>query len=48
MIICVPLAVTGFLLSLTLGLDSDPMGLQDDFGVNELKDIPGQVRFNPI
>jgi len=41
-IICVPLAVTGFLLSLTLGLDSDPMGLQDDFGVNELKDIPGE------
>lgn len=38
--VCVPFAATGFFVSLTLGLESDPLGLHDDFAVDDIQDIP--------
>ncbi len=38
--ICIPFAATGFFVSLSLGLDADPLGLHDDFGVDKIRDIP--------
>ena len=37
--VCVPFAATGFFISLTLGLDSDPLGLHDNFGVDLITDV---------
>jgi hypothetical protein len=36
--VLVPVSVTGFLLCLTLGMESDPLGLHDNFGVDLLVD----------
>lgn len=38
-LICVPFAATGFFVSLSLGLDSDPLGLHDDFSLDQLRDL---------
>ena len=40
--VCVPISVTGFFISLTLGLDADPLGLHTQFGVNEFVDEAGE------
>ena len=37
---CVPFAATGFFISLSLGMDADPLGLHDDFGVDQIFDVP--------
>lgn len=36
--VLVPVSVTGFLMCMTLGMESDPLGLHDNFGVDLLVD----------
>eukprot|EP01043_Picozoa_sp_COSAG02_P000221 COSAG02_NODE_4_length_69935_cov_46.806590_29_plen_824_part_00 len=36
--ICIPFAATGFFVSLSLGLDEDPLGLHDDFSMDKIRD----------
>jgi hypothetical protein len=36
--VLIPVSVTGFLLCMTLGMESDPLGLHDNFGVDLLVD----------
>ena len=38
--VLIPVSVTGFLVCMSLGMQSDPLGLHDNFGVDQLTDAP--------